>query len=81
MLKSFYLSNFSLILYLNKQSCDYHFSCQYPIWPGLVMAGGLSRLDHVYRSLLLTKFYTRGWGEPDHLRQIIKYSQVLFGSS
>ena len=36
------------------------------------MAGGLSRLDHIYRSLLLTKFYTRGWGSPDHLQQIIK---------
>ena len=37
------------------------------------MAGRLSRLDHIYRSLLLTKFYTRGWGNPRHLEQIIKY--------
>ena len=41
--------------------------------PWRVMAGRLSRLDHVYRSLLLTKFYTRGWGNPRHLEQIIKY--------
>ena len=36
-----------------------------------------SRLDHVYRSLLLTKFFTRGWGKPDHLSQIIKLRKVL----
>ena len=32
-----------------------------------------SRLDHIYRRVLLTKFFTRGWGKPDHLAQIIKY--------
>ena len=26
-----------------------------------------SRLDHIYRRVLLTKFFTRGWGSPDHL--------------
>lgn len=29
-----------------------------------------SRLDHVYRKLLLTKFFTKGWGHPDHLKRI-----------
>lgn len=31
-----------------------------------------SRLDQVYRSILLTRFYTRGWGRPDTLSRIIK---------
>jgi len=36
-----------------------------------------SRLDHVYRSLLLTKFFTRGWGEPNTLKKIIRFRKVL----
>eukprot|EP00092_Neocalanus_flemingeri_P105639 GFUD01135433.1.p1 GENE.GFUD01135433.1~~GFUD01135433.1.p1 ORF type:complete len:423 (+),score=146.17 GFUD01135433.1:51-1271(+) len=36
-----------------------------------------SRLDHLYRSVLLTKFFTRGWGHPDHLQQIIKFRKLL----
>ena len=35
-----------------------------------------SRLDHLYRSVLLTKFFTKGWGNPDHLHQIIKYDTI-----
>ena len=36
-----------------------------------------SRLDHVYRSLLLTKFFTRGWGHPETLKTIIKFRKIL----
>jgi len=36
-----------------------------------------SRLDHLYRSILLTKFFTRGWGNPDHLQQIIKLRKLV----
>jgi len=36
-----------------------------------------SRLDHLYRSILLTKFFTRGWGNPDHLEQIIKLRKLV----
>jgi len=36
-----------------------------------------SRLDQVYRSILLTRFYTRGWGRPDTLSRIIKLRKVL----
>jgi len=36
-----------------------------------------SRLDHIYRSLLLTKFFTRGWGEPDTLKKIIRFRKIL----
>lgn len=28
-----------------------------------------SRLDAVYRSILITKFFTKGWGKPDNLRR------------
>ena len=31
-----------------------------------------SRLDHIYRSLLLTKFFTKGWGPPETLKKIIR---------
>jgi len=36
-----------------------------------------SRLDHIYRRVLLTKFFTRGWGKPDHLAQIIKLRKII----
>jgi len=36
-----------------------------------------SRLDHIYRSALLTKFFTRGWGNPSHIEQIIKLRKLL----
>merc|ERR1711892_93 len=36
-----------------------------------------SRLDHLYRSVLLTKFFTRGWGHPEHLQKIIKLRKLV----
>ena len=36
-----------------------------------------SRLDHVYRSLLLTKFFTRGWGHPETLQKIVRFRKIL----
>lgn len=36
-----------------------------------------SRLDHVYRRLLLTKFFTQGWGHPDHLKRIFHLRKRL----
>ncbi|XP_058794715.1 protein ABHD18 isoform X2 [Phymastichus coffea] len=36
-----------------------------------------SRLDAVYRSILLTKFFTKGWGNPDNLRRIFKFRKVV----
>lgn len=36
-----------------------------------------SRLDHVYRSLLLTRFFTRGWGDPETLKKIIRFRKIL----
>jgi len=36
-----------------------------------------SRIDQVYRSVLLTKFFTRGWGSPENLLRIIKLRKDL----
>jgi len=36
-----------------------------------------SRLDHIYRSLLLTRFFTRGWGDPETLKKIIRFRKIL----
>lgn len=35
----------------------------------------MSRLDHLYRSLLLTKFFTKGWGKPENLKRFDYYFQ------
>lgn len=36
-----------------------------------------SRMDQVYRSILLTKFFTRGWGSPDTLQKVIRLRKEL----
>ncbi|XP_043271133.1 protein ABHD18 isoform X2 [Venturia canescens] len=36
-----------------------------------------SRLDAVYRSILLTKFFTKGWGNPDSLRRIFEFRKIV----
>ncbi|KAL0121675.1 hypothetical protein PUN28_006876 [Cardiocondyla obscurior] len=36
-----------------------------------------SRLDAVYRSILLTKFFTKGWGSPQNLRRIFEFRKVI----
>ncbi|XP_011298842.1 uncharacterized protein C4orf29 homolog [Fopius arisanus] len=36
-----------------------------------------SRLDAVYRRLLLTKFFTKGWGNPESLRRIFEFRKVV----
>ncbi|XP_077983740.1 protein ABHD18-like [Glandiceps talaboti] len=37
----------------------------------------MSRLDVLYRSLVLTKFFTRGWGKPDSLKRIFEFQKTL----
>ena len=37
----------------------------------------VSTLDKVYRSLLLTKFFTRGWGKPEHMKRIFSLRKKL----
>ena len=34
-------------------------------------------IDSVYRSLLLSKFFTKGWGKPDHLKRIFELRRRL----
>ncbi|XP_033326858.2 protein ABHD18 isoform X2 [Megalopta genalis] len=36
-----------------------------------------SRLDAVYRSILLTKFFTKGWGSPQNLKRIFEFRKVV----
>lgn len=32
-----------------------------------------SKLDAIYRSLLLTKFFTKGWGKPENLQRYVNF--------
>ncbi|CAH0595318.1 unnamed protein product [Chrysodeixis includens] len=36
-----------------------------------------SRLDAMYRSILLTKFFTKGWGKPENLRRLFEFRKVV----
>ncbi|XP_066429857.1 protein ABHD18 isoform X1 [Eleutherodactylus coqui] len=38
---------------------------------------GLSRLDILYRRLLLTKFFIRGWGKPEDLKQLFEFRKLI----
>ena len=39
------------------------------------MAG--SRTDRIYRSILLTKFFTKGWGKPESLKRLFQFRKVM----
>ncbi|KAL7646588.1 UNVERIFIED_CONTAM: hypothetical protein RMT77_001839 [Armadillidium vulgare] len=36
-----------------------------------------SKIDQIYRSVLLTKFFTHGWGNPESLRRIFAFRKTL----
>ncbi|XP_039751973.1 protein ABHD18 isoform X2 [Pararge aegeria] len=36
-----------------------------------------SKLDAVYRSMLLTKFFTKGWGKPENLRRLFEFRKIV----
>ncbi|XP_045770296.1 protein ABHD18 isoform X2 [Maniola jurtina] len=36
-----------------------------------------SKLDAVYRSILLTKFFTKGWGKPENLRRLFEFKKIV----
>ncbi|XP_055744530.1 protein ABHD18 [Salvelinus fontinalis] len=38
---------------------------------------GVSRLDVLYRKLLLTKLFIQGWGKPDDLKRIFKLRKII----
>ncbi|PSN55357.1 Protein ABHD18 [Blattella germanica] len=40
------------------------------------MPGG-SRLDYVYRSILMTKFFTKGWGKPENLKRLFAFKEKV----
>lgn len=37
----------------------------------------ISRLDIAYRRLLLTKYFTKGWGEPKNLISIMEFRKIM----
>ncbi|ESN99146.1 hypothetical protein HELRODRAFT_67498 [Helobdella robusta] len=37
----------------------------------------MSRLDQFYRRLLLTKFFVKGWGNPENLKRIFEFRKVI----
>jgi len=49
------------------------------VWPSVAseMSSPVSRLDTVYRSLLLSRFFTKGWGKPEHLKRIFELRRQL----
>lgn len=38
---------------------------------------GLSKLDVLYRRLLLTKFFIRGWGKPEDLKRLFEFRKLI----
>ncbi|XP_064115948.1 protein ABHD18-like isoform X1 [Macrobrachium nipponense] len=48
---------------------------------GCCCSGGLldmvSRVDQIYRSILLSRFFVRGWGKPENLRRIFAFRKIL----
>lgn len=37
----------------------------------------VSRVDQIYRSILLSKFFVRGWGKPENLRRLFAFRKIL----
>ncbi|XP_050417667.1 protein ABHD18 isoform X1 [Patella vulgata] len=37
----------------------------------------MSRFDQLYRRLLLSKFFTKGWGKPENLKRIFEFRKVI----
>ncbi|XP_076319533.1 protein ABHD18 [Tachypleus tridentatus] len=37
----------------------------------------MSKLDVVYRSILLTKFFTKGWGNPEKLKRLFEFRKTI----
>ncbi|XP_035220093.1 protein ABHD18-like [Stegodyphus dumicola] len=37
----------------------------------------LSKLDAIYRSIMLAKFFTKGWGKPDNLKRLFAFRKVI----
>nr|XP_027200045.1 protein ABHD18-like [Dermatophagoides pteronyssinus] len=37
----------------------------------------ISRLDTIYRSILLSKFFVKGWGNPQNMKRIFKFRKII----
>ncbi|XP_064609309.1 LOW QUALITY PROTEIN: protein ABHD18-like [Liolophura sinensis] len=37
----------------------------------------MSRFDQLYRRILITKFFTKGWGKPDNLKRLFEFRQII----
>ncbi|XP_068239380.1 protein ABHD18 isoform X2 [Palaemon carinicauda] len=37
----------------------------------------VSRVDQIYRSILLSRFFVRGWGKPENLRRIFAFRKII----
>ncbi|XP_059470116.1 protein ABHD18 isoform X2 [Neocloeon triangulifer] len=37
----------------------------------------ISRLDQVYRSLVLSKFFVKGWGKPENIKRLFEFRKVV----
>ena len=37
----------------------------------------MSKFDSLYRKFLLTKFFTKGWGKPEHMRRIMALRRTI----
>ncbi|KAF2977633.1 hypothetical protein EK904_010738, partial [Melospiza melodia maxima] len=42
-----------------------------------VLLMGVSKLDVLYRKLLLTKLFIRGWGKPEDLKRIFEFRKII----
>lgn len=36
-----------------------------------------SRLDSIYRRMLITKFFEKGWGKPENLQRLFKFRKIM----
>nr|CAG4651934.1 EOG090X08BF [Triops cancriformis] len=36
-----------------------------------------SRFDQIYRSILLSRFFTKGWGKPEDLQRLFKFRKIV----
>ncbi|XP_071078732.1 protein ABHD18-like [Haliotis cracherodii] len=37
----------------------------------------MSKFDYMYRRLLLTKFFTKGWGKPENLKRLFEFRKII----
>ncbi|XP_054158242.1 protein ABHD18-like [Oppia nitens] len=37
----------------------------------------ISKVDSIYRTILLSKFFTRGWGHPEYMKKIFKFRKII----